>query len=269
MIRIGPAGTSGLGNYEGVRRCKELNLQCMEVEFTYGVRMPIPEAKVVGELSKKLGIQLSVHAPYWINLNSDEKIKIRQSQKRIMDSCERGHYLGAEYIVFHAGFYGKKSPAETYEIIKKSIIEMNEIIDKNKWNVKLAPETTGKKSQFGDLDELLRLRREAKCELCVDFSHIQARDQKIDYDEVFGKLAPVKHVHSHFSGVEYGEKGERRHILTPTSEIKTLLKHVKKYKKDITIINESPDPFGDCMKTLEILKEKITMVEVMQLESKK
>lgn len=254
MIKIGPAGTSGLGYEQGLLKCKELQLPCMECEFTYGVRMSNSEATKVGELAKKLSIRLSIHAPYWINLNSEEKLKIKQSQKRILDSCERGHYLGADYIVFHAAFYGKKSPEQTFDMVKKSIDEMQEAIKRNKWKVFLAPETTGKQSQFGNLDELLRLRKETKCELCVDFAHLRAREQKIDYDGVFDKLRHISHIHSHFSGIEFSAKGERRHIITPKEEIKELLKFIIKYKKDVTIINESPNPFTDCEKTLAILK---------------
>ncbi|HLD88674.1 MAG TPA: hypothetical protein VI894_00560 [Candidatus Nanoarchaeia archaeon] len=38
-IKIGSAGSSGLGNLKGVEHCKELGLQAMEVEFTHGVNM--------------------------------------------------------------------------------------------------------------------------------------------------------------------------------------------------------------------------------------
>lgn len=254
MIKIGPAGTSGLGYPNALEKCKELNLDALECAFTYSVHMSNAQADEVGKLAKKLKIDLSVHAPYWINLNSEEKIKIQQSKKRILDSCERGHYLGAKYIVFHPAFYQKKTEEQAFQAVKTAITEMQKIITKNKWNVVLAPETTGKRSQFGNLDELLRLRKETKCALCVDFAHLKARNQKIDYDDIFNKLKPVKHVHSHFSGVEYTSKGERKHLMTPADEIRQLLKYIKKYKKDITIINESPDPFKDSIKTMKILK---------------
>jgi len=253
MIYIGPAGTSALGYPNALIKCKDLQLACNEVSFTYGVRITNTQAKVIGDFAKKLGISLSIHAPYWINLNSAEEIKITQSKQRILDSCERGHHMGAKYIVFHAAFYQKSTQEQTYSAVKSAIIEMNQIIKKNKWDVVLAPETTGKKSQFGDLDELLKLRDEAKCELCVDFSHLKARDQKIDYNIVFKKLRPLKHIHSHFSGIEYGDKGERRHILTPHKELKELLSFMKKSEKDFTLINESPDSFGDSVKALKIL----------------
>lgn len=253
MIKIGPAGTSGLGYEEGLKHCVELNLNALEVEFTHGIHMNNSTAKEIGELAKKSNVELSVHCPYFINLASLEKKKIEASKKRILQSCERANYLNAKYIVFHAAYYQKFSREECYEIVKKAIIEMNNVIKKNKWNVILAPETTGKASQFGDVDELIKLSKETKCSFCVDFAHIKARDNNIDYDELFKKLKYIKHLHCHFSGIEFTEKGERRHIITPLDKIKELLKYVKKYNKDVTIINESPDPFGDCEKMKKVL----------------
>ncbi|MBU0614737.1 MAG: TIM barrel protein [Nanoarchaeota archaeon] len=254
MIRIGPAGSFGLGNLEGIGHAKELGLSAFEVEFTYGVRMSNAEAKKIGALAKELGIILSVHAPYYINLNSVDKEKIVASKKRILDSCERGANLGATHIVFHAGFYGKIDKETTYQNIKKEVFELLKTIKDKGWSVKLAPETTGKGSQFGDIDELLRLTRETGCSICVDFAHIKARNNgKIDYDEVFTKLKAVKHIHAHFSGIEFTAKGERKHKLTENSEIKELIDYVKRYKANVTIINESPDPYGDCVKTLKLI----------------
>ena len=252
-ILLGPAGSSGLGNEEGVKKCRELGLEAMEVEFTYGVRMKNDEAKKVGELAKKLGISLSIHAPYYINLSSEEKAKISASKKRILDSCERGHYLGARYIVFHAAYYCKKSPEETYNAAKEAILDMQKKIAKNKWNVILCPETTGKAKQFGDLDELIKLSKETGCGICIDFSHLKARyNGKIDFDEVCRKIKPLKNKTAHFSGIEYTEAGERRHIITKESEIRELFSYLKKHDISIRIINESPDPFGDCIKSKKI-----------------
>ena len=255
MIKIGPAGTSGLGYEDGFAKCKELNLNALEVEFTHGIHMNNSAAKEVGDLARKSNVELSIHCPYFINLTSNEKKKIEASKKRILDSCERGHFLNAHYIVFHAAYYGKYSKEECYNIVKKEILEMQNTIKKNKWNVILAPETTGKASQFGTAEELLRLSKETGCSFCIDFSHLLARNGKLDYDELFNKLKHIKHLHCHFSGIEYTDKGERRHIITPADKIKELLKYVKKYNKDVTIINESPDPFGDCEKTKKVLNQ--------------
>lgn len=255
-IKIGPAGTSGLGYTEGLNKCKDLDLEAMEVEFTYGVRMTNSQAKEIGKLAEKNNISLSVHAPYYINLASAERKKVVASKKRILDSCERGQYLGARYIVFHAAFYQKLSKEECYDIVRKEIEDLNDTIKKNRWDIILAPETTGKMSQFGDVDELLQLHKDTGCGFCVDFAHLEARyNMKVDYDSLFSKLKAFKHIHSHFSGIEYTEKGERRHLITPANKIKELLKSILKYKKDATIINESPDTFGDCIKTKKILSE--------------
>jgi deoxyribonuclease-4 len=250
-IKFGPAGTGG-NSIEGVKRAEKLGLDAVEIEFVYGVKMKNSLAKKIGKLAKELKIDLSVHAPYYINLASKEKHKITASMKRILDSCERAHHLGARYVVFHAGFYQGRDKEEVYEQIKEAILKLMELIKEKGWKAKLAPETTGKKSQFGDLDELLRLKKETGCHLCVDFAHLLARDGKIDYDEVFKKLKGVKHIHAHFSGIEYTAKGEKRHILTPAAKLKELIKYIKKYKVDITVINESPDSVGDSLKGKKI-----------------
>jgi deoxyribonuclease-4 len=254
-IILGPAGTGG-DSLKGIQTIHDKGLNAVEIEFTYGVRMSNELAKKCGETAKRLNMHLSVHAPYYVNLASLDKKKIEASKKRILESCERGNWLGAEHIVFHPGFYGKYSKEECYQIIKKAIAEMQNEIRKRKWKVKLAPETTGKASQFGDLDELLRLKRETGCDLCIDFAHMKARTGKRDYREIFEKLekSGIKSIHAHFSGIEYTAKGERRHILTPEKEIPELLMWIKKSKIDAVIINESPDPLGDSLKSQRILE---------------
>lgn len=255
-IKIGPAGSKSLTGIEELKQMREQGLEAMEIEFTYQVWMTNKEAEQVGENALKERIFLSVHAPYYINLNSEEKAKITASKKRILSCCERGHYFNGKEktpVIFHAAFYGKSTKEQTYKKVKEEIENMQKTIKKNKWNVILAPETTGKGSQFGDIDELIKLSKETGCIFTVDFSHLKARNNgKIDYKEIMEKLKPFKHIHSHFSGIEYTPKGERRHMITPSSEIKELLSWIKKYKLNITIINESPDPYGDSLKTLKI-----------------
>lgn len=254
MIRIGPAGSEGKGNLEGVKKVARMGLDCMEVEFTYGVRMPVDEAKRVGELARAKGIVLSVHAPYYINLASDEEEKVIASKQRILASCERAHALGAQNVVFHPGFYQKKTATKTYDLIKKEILLIRDEISKKKWNVTLCPEVTGKPSQFGSLEEILRLMKDTGCGITVDFSHLYARQQgRIDYAGVL-KVLPQK-FHAHFSGIEYGEKGERRHIVTEKNFFEPLANHLLKRKLDITLINESPQPYKDAAMMKRVLKK--------------
>ncbi len=244
MIQVGPAGSGGLGNLKGIRKVARMQLDCMEVEFTYGVRMSLEDAREVGALAKAKGITLSVHAPYYINLASDEKEKIVTSKKRILDSCERAAALGARNVVFHAGFYQKKTADQTYGLIKKAILEIQGEIKKNKWKVQLCPEITGKPSQFGSMEELLKLMKATGCGICVDFAHLYARYQGgIDYARVLKKLP--KKFHAHFSGIEYGPKGERKHLKTTQKFFEPLAQALLKTKRDVTLICESPQPYKD------------------------
>jgi deoxyribonuclease IV len=253
MIKIGPAGTGG-SSLECFEEIKKNNLDGVEIEFTYSVWMKKGDALKINSLNKKLKLELSIHAPYFVNLASLEPHKVTASKVRILKCCEIGHYLGAKYIVFHAGFYQKKDPEDIFQKIKQEIISMQEIIKEHEWKVVLAPEITGKATQFGDLDELIRLKKEAGCHLCVDFSHLKARyNGVIDYNIIMNKLKGLGHLHCHFSGIEFTSKGERKHKLTKTEDIKELFYYLKKYDIDCTIINESPDPFGDALKMKKLI----------------
>ncbi len=255
MIRLGPGGTAGLGYDEGLKKVSELGLSALEIEFTHGVNMPNATAKKVGDMAKKLGISLSCHAPYFINLASEEKAKINASKVRILQSCERLHHLGGGPVVFHPGFYQKRDEKEIYSTIKEEVKDLMETIKQKKWNVKLALETTGKHSAFGSLDELLQLVEEIKCSFTIDFAHLKARTEgKMSYGGMLDRVKHFKHIHAHFSGIEWTAKGERRHLLTAEKEIKELLTEVLKRKLDITIINESPDVIGDAYKMKKILE---------------
>jgi deoxyribonuclease IV len=260
MIRLGPAGVGGEAA-KGLLHIKEIGLDAVEFEFTHGVQMGNVRAKELGILAKKLGLGVSVHCPYFINLSSKEKDKVLASKKRILDSCERGHHLGAGdkvHIVFHAGFYGDLEHEECYQKIKAEVTLLKASIRENGWdNIILAPETTGKGSQFGDLDELLRLSKETGCSLTVDFAHIYARNNgNIDYPVVFAKLkkAGIKHIHCHFSGIEYTAKGEKRHIILDEGFFMPLAEQILKNDSDITIISESPITWEDSLKMKNVLE---------------
>ncbi|MEJ2221820.1 MAG: TIM barrel protein, partial [Desulfobacterales bacterium] len=206
--------------------------------------MSLDAAREVGALAKEKGIILSVHAPYYVNLASDENEKIVASKQRILDSCERAAALGAGNVVFHAGFYQKKTAKQTYKLIKKAILEIQKKISRNKWKVQLCPEITGKPSQFGSVEELLKLMKETGCGICVDFAHLYAREQgNIDYGKVIKRLP--KKFHAHFSGIEYGPKGERKHLKTTKKFFEPLAEALLKAKRDVTLICESPRPYKD------------------------
>ena len=254
-IKIGPSGLGSVkDSEETLKEFNKLNFGNCEIDFTYQVYMNKEQAEKTGKIAKEKKIDLSVHAPYFVNLNSDEKPKIHASMQRILKCCEIGHYLGAKKIVFHSGYYGKnKDKEETFQNIKKRILEMMEIIKEKEWKVKLCPETMGKVNVFGSVEEISRLVRETNCSFCIDFAHILARDKKIDYKKI-KKLFPQKEWHCHFSGIEYTEKGERNHIDLTKEQWKELFDNLPK-EKDITIVCESPDRIRNCVEGIKILKK--------------
>lgn len=89
-----PLSAKGKSTVEGVKKVKELGLNAMEVEFVQGVKMSIEKAKELGEVAKTIGVRLSVHAPYYINLCSEEKEKIEASKNRILETATRAEAMG-------------------------------------------------------------------------------------------------------------------------------------------------------------------------------
>lgn len=264
-IKIGPSGLGPVEESEEIlKEFNKLNFGICEIAFTHSVYMSKEQGERVGKLAKERKIELSVHAPYFINLNSEEKAKVHASMQRILKCCEIGHALDARSIVFHSGYYGKdfakaKTPEEkkkveeeTFQNIKKRILEMIEIVKEKKWNVKLCPETMGKINVFGSVEEISRLVKETGCSFCIDFAHILARYKKVDYEKI-KKLFPEKEWHCHFSGIEYTEKGERNHINLKKEQWRELFENLPK-EKDITIVCESPDRVKDCVEGINLLK---------------
>src|SRR3989338_6862018 len=214
MIKFGPAGLGPVANAEKVlEQYKNLGFKICEIAFTYSVYIKPEDAKRIGKKAKELGIDLSIHAPYFINLNSLEKEKVEASKKRILKCCEIGEELAVKRVVFHPGYYGKMSKEETYENIKNQIKEILNYIKKKNWKIKISPETMGKINVFGSPEEISQLVKETGSDFYIDFAHILAREKKVDYGKI-EKLFPQKEWHCHFSGIVYGDKGERSHRKT-------------------------------------------------------
>jgi deoxyribonuclease-4 len=262
-IYLGPAGiptvSKGGSTLDGIKTVKDLGLNSMEIEFVRGVKMGNDLAKQAGKLAKDLNISLSIHAPYFINLCNPAKSE--ESEKRILQSCERAFYLGAKTVVFHPGYYGGLAKEKAYQLVKKSCSFMASYIKNKGWDVFLGLETTGKVSQFGTLDENIRISQEVKgCVPVVDWSHIFARNVgKINYREVIQKLEDLgfDHYHTHFSGIEYTIRGERNHMIIDHNKppFKPLAEALLKSKlKSITIISESPILEQDSLKMKKIFE---------------
>lgn len=260
VIRFGPSGLGG--KEEAISVLEEYSkrgLRACEAAFTYGVYLDKKSAEIIGKKARELDIHISIHAPYYINLNSEDKTKIAASKKRILDCCEIGHLLSHSGkkvpIVFHAGFYSNLSPEEAFQNIKSQIIDLMKDIEKDKLNVILCPEIMGKRNVFGSIEEISRLVNETGCGFCIDFAHTLARYNDRKYDLIEEKFGKAKSWHCHFSGIVYGDKGEKNHRHTEEREWKDLFGFLKNIDKDITIISEAPNPSGDAIEGLGLWKK--------------
>jgi len=273
-IKFGPTGIGLVGDaVANLERYAELGFEAAEVLFTYGVYIKErKDALRIGRAAKRLGIYLSVHASYFVNLNSKDEKKVEASKKRILRCCEVASWLGARRVVFHAGFYtstfSKSKLVEgrgwrvegdrrkDFEKIKEGIVEMQEVIKRNKWDVELCPEVMGKRNVFGSIDEVGDLVEATGCSVCIDVAHVLARYGDYSFSEI-EKVFKMKKWHVHFSGIEYGEKGERRHLVTSVSEWEKVLRFLSKLDKDVVLICESPDAVEDT-KVAKQLWEKLS-----------
>jgi deoxyribonuclease-4 len=247
-----PVSAKSRSTEAGIERIAELGLGCMEVEFVQGVKMSPQVAASVGELAAKKKVALTAHGPYFINLNAVEPQKVHMSKERILQTARIAALFGARSITFHAAFYMKSTPAETYATVKKHLQEVMNILRKEGNKVTISPEVTGKPSQFGTLEELLQLSSEIEGVLpCVDFSHWHARTAKANsyqefldiLDQVEKKLGrrALDNMHIHLSGIAYGKKGEIKHLMLEESDLQYagLLKALKERKAKGVVICES------------------------------
>ncbi len=257
-VRFGPAGIpiqcKGSSTLEGVRCCREIGLDAMEMEFVHGVRLGEDAAMEVAKTAKKLDISLSSHAPYYVNLCSKEKPKIKNTRRHLLESAKITALAGGKITVFHPGFYQKLSPEEAFSAAKSVLKEIEESLKQHSVKVVLGAETVGKKSSFGGLDENIRLSQElSMVEPVIDFAHLHARGDvrirgKEDYRLIFEKLEKelgsyVRHFHAHFSEINYSDKGERNHMVLGSCNeppYKPLLHVLAENGYSGTIICESP-----------------------------
>jgi deoxyribonuclease IV len=249
-----PRSTKGKNSISGIERVRELGLDCMELEFVQGVRMSEKGAKNVHEAGNKENVFLSVHAPYYVNLNSLEEKKLKASLERIYQAARIGSLCGAESIVLHAAFYQKSSNQEAYDMVSKALQKITQQLLDEGISVVLRPETMGKRTQFGTLEEVLSLSSEIEGIMpCLDFSHMHAREgRQNSYSEFIAILAKVEeslgkegllNMHMHISGIEYNRNGEKKHLTLKESDFNypELLVAIKEFKITGMAICESPN----------------------------
>lgn len=233
---------------------EELNLDGLELEFVHGVRMSPANKKIVKKISTEKNMVLTAHGPYYINLNSKEEDKIEASIKRVLDTAKTGNELGAYSVTYHAAFYMGMPADEVYKKVEQSMEKICAALDEDSINIWVRPETTGKPTQWGNLEEIIKLSKDFRQVLpCVDFSHLHARTNGSynTYDEfckIFDDIGnqigsyALENFHAHIAGIEYGEKGEKKHLMLKESDMnyKDLMKTFKKFDVKGVIVCESP-----------------------------
>ncbi len=248
------------GSLAGIETVRKLGLDCMELEFVRGVRMSKELARQVGRAAEKNKIYLTAHGPYYINLNSLDKTKVQDSIKRILDTARVANEAGAYSITFHAAYFMAQDPAKVYDRVRDEMKSIIKTLQDEGIRLWVRPETTGKATQFGSLKETIKLSQDVEQVLpCVDFAHLHARSGKMNsYDEFSSILSELEkglgrnalnNMHIHMSGIEYGAKGERNHLVLKESDFKykELMKTFKDYKIKGLVISESPNIEEDAL----------------------
>ena len=212
------------GSVGAIEFSRSIGLDTFELGWVQSVRVTEVTCAAIKQCGSAQGVALSVHAPYFINLNAlDEEWP--KSRKRLMDAAHYGNLAGATDIIFHPGSYFGN---DRVEVLKLAIPRLQGCVDELRKAgnpVTLRPETMGKSAMLGSFEDTLEMSRAVEGVLpCLDFAHLHARpgDGTMNtyeewskllkaYQKALGKKA-LKKLHIHLSGIEYGPKGEKNHL---------------------------------------------------------
>ncbi len=263
MIKFGPSGNSesfyaqGYAHTEqAAKYVKEMGLDCFEYSFGRGVRMTEAKAISIGEAFRNEGIEISVHAPYYINFANPSDENAAKSYGYVLDSGQALKLMGGRRCVFHAATQGKMERAEAVSLTEERLKILRDYIYLNGLqDLMFCPETMGKLAQIGTLEEVVRFCKIDQIFVpAVDFGHLNAREQgslktvsdyrsRLEY--MISELGydRVKHFHVHFSKIEYSAKGEVRHLTFEDTvygpEFGPLAIALKELKLEPFIVSES------------------------------
>lgn len=232
----------------GISYIKSVGLDAMELLFVRNVNVTENNRDKILKSKVDNDIYLSAHGSHYINLNAEELYKQEESIERIIKASEGLLKVKGRSLIFHPGYYLKKSKSETYSIIRDNLYKL----PYNGIDYRL--ETTGKGTQFGTLEELVSLCKEiSSCKLCIDFSHIHARGNGSlkSYDDFAAILqyvsdelgrSALEDLHIHMGGINYNEKGEKNHLPLMESDFNYIdcLKAIKDFCVKGCIIAEGP-----------------------------
>ncbi len=263
MIQFGPSGNSesfyakGYSHTEeSAKYVKDMGLDCFEYSFGRGVRMTDAKAASIGNAFKEQGIEISVHAPYYINFANPEEENAEKSYNYVLESGRVLKLMGGKRCVFHSATQGKMEREAAVSLTEERLkILRDRIYEAGLDDLYFCPETMGKIAQIGTLEEIVRFCKIDPIYLpAVDFGHLNAREQGSlktveDYKSRLAYMIAelgyerVKHFHVHFSKIQYSEKGEVRHLTLEDTvygpEFMPLAVALKELKLEPYIVSES------------------------------
>ncbi len=263
MIKFGPSGNSesfyaqGLSHTEqSAKFVKDLGLDCFEYSFGRGVRMTDAKALSIGKAFREQGVEISVHAPYYINFANPVEENAEKSYNYVLESARVLKLMGGKRCVFHSATQGKMQREEAVSLTEERLkILRDKIYEAGLQDVYYCPETMGKIAQIGTLEEIVRFCKIDEIYLpAVDFGHLNAREQgslrtQEDYEKRLSYMIDqlgyerVKHFHVHFSKIQYSDKGEVRHLTFEDEvygpDFEPLAAALKKLKLEPYIVSES------------------------------
>ena len=269
--KFGPAGACERSAAEKIKSTEKLiewiaanGLTAFEYQCGRGVMVKEPKARLFKQKAEECGIKLSIHAPYFISLASPEEEKRLNSIRYIFESAQAADWMGADRIVVHPGGLGKKSREEATALAKETLAAAQRHLDEQGLgHIHICPEVMGKINQLGNLTEVLDFcTLDERILPCVDFGHLNSRLQgQMDYgkalDEIENTLGidRLRHMHIHFSKIEYTAGGEKKH-LTFADEMygprfEPLMEELVKRDMSPTVICESAGTQTDDAKTMK------------------
>lgn len=230
-------------------------LDCYELSFTNGVRLSDETAEKYGKLFEEKNIEVSVHAPYFINFANPDPIMIEKSNMYIIACLQKMQLLKSKKLVFHPGTMMKMSREEAFKNTYNNIKELLNVLDEYGFkNYLLCPETMGKHGQIGTVEEIAKIcALDERIIPTIDFGHVNSfglgsLKTEQDYENVFKILKDYlgdrfNKIHVHFSKIKYGKKGELCHLTFEDNEygpeFAPLVKVLKKFNVEANIICES------------------------------
>lgn len=263
QIRFGTVGAPSTtpapgGTPNAIANIRQLGLDHLEIAWVQSVRVSDETCALIKAAAAKQKVTLSIHAPYYINLNSLTSELMAKSDERLLAAARKGFLAGAKDIIFHPGSYHSQPPEQVYERAKEKLLELTGILRSEGVDVLLRPETMGKSAMFGTLEEVAQLSKDVPgVAPCIDWAHLHARrgDGTFNsYDEFAAGLEAIKarlgeegmkHLHFHISGIAYTAKGEKEHVPLNESDLhyKELLQAFVDYGVAGTAAIEAPNPF--------------------------